>query len=181
MCAVGNIAERVWWNGPADWTDPVCLDPSTKRHMERASDGRQPSDNVSRTDGVLGTLQSVGSALLESVSSSTASRWTQPPRNQAMRPTPALIPATGDAHANTLSFGRAAMASGHKARDHNESAVRSCCPSARRWCARRRPQGVCPTWRTWSGEDRFSDVRMFQIHVVCVHTSLCSRMCSLRA
>ena len=69
LCVVGNIAERVWGNGPADWTDPVCLDPSTKRHMERASDGRQPSDNVSRTDGVLGTLQSVGSALLESVSS----------------------------------------------------------------------------------------------------------------
>ena len=59
----------MWWNGPADWTDPVCLDPNTKRHMERAPDGRQPSANVPRTDGVLGTLQSVGSALLESVSS----------------------------------------------------------------------------------------------------------------
>ena len=102
------------------------------------------------------------------------------PRNQAMRPS-ANPGNSGDAHGNTLSFGRAAMVSGHKARDHNESAVRSRCPSARRWCARRRPQGVCPTWRTWSGEDRFSDVRIFQIHVVCVHTSLCSRMCSLRA
>ena len=37
---------------------------------------------------------------------------------------PALIPATGDAHGNTLSFGRAAMVSGHKARDHYEVAAR---------------------------------------------------------
>ena len=54
----------------ADRTDPICPDTEYEAsHMERASDGRQPSDNVSITDGVLGALQSVGSALLESVSS----------------------------------------------------------------------------------------------------------------
>ena len=54
---------------------------NTSDIMERASDGRRPSDNASRTDGVLGTLQSVGSALLESVSSMVA-----PPRPDPGQP-----------------------------------------------------------------------------------------------
>lgn len=37
--------------------------------MERAPDGQQPGANLSGADEVLGALQSVGSALLESVSS----------------------------------------------------------------------------------------------------------------
>ena len=84
--------------------------------MERASDGRQPSDNVSRTDGVLGTLQSVGSALLESVSSMGSPQRPdpgQPPsaeQNVALpeqQQQPAEVHATnqpGGARLNTVSY-----------------------------------------------------------------------------
>ena len=85
--------------------------------MERASDGRRPSDNVSRTDGVLGTLQSVGSALLESVSSMGSPQRPdpgQPPsaeQNVALpeqQQQPAEVHATnqpGGARLNTVSDG----------------------------------------------------------------------------